>query len=260
MEQSAKKSLGQHWLNDEKALRAIADAAELIRGELVLEIGPGHGVLTDELIERGVRVQALEFDAELARELAGRYSGRPDVSIQEGDIRRFNFSAMGGDYKIVANIPYYLTSHLIRQLTELAEKPQRVVLLIQKEVAERVVAVDGKMSLLSCIAQLHFDASLGIVVPAASFTPPPKVDSQVLILQARKKPLYAVDERVLVRLMKAGFSGKRKTLRNALHGGLRIEKPAIETLLDSASIDPDARAERLTLEDWYRLYKAYLTR
>jgi 16S rRNA (adenine1518-N6/adenine1519-N6)-dimethyltransferase len=156
---------------------------------------------------------------------------------------------------VVANIPYYLTSNLIRVLSESINPPAEVALLVQKEVAERVAAKPGDMSVLSVTAQFYWEVTLGQVVPARLFTPPPKVDSQILILKRRPKPLFEVDTKGLFRLVKAGFNNRRKTLLNSLSGGLQKPKDEISTMLESAGIKPTARPQELSLEQWYELYK-----
>jgi 16S rRNA (adenine1518-N6/adenine1519-N6)-dimethyltransferase len=158
----------------------------------------------------------------------------------------------------VANIPYYLTSNLIRVLSESANSPAQAALLVQKEVAERVAARPGGMSLLSVSAQFYWDVSLGRVVPAELFTPPPKVDSQILTLQYRKTPMFqSIDARGYFRIVKAGYVGRRKTLHNSLSAGLQLSKPDTAELLAAANIAPTLRAQNLTLDDWHRLYEAY---
>jgi 16S rRNA (adenine1518-N6/adenine1519-N6)-dimethyltransferase len=255
-----KKAIGQHWLNDEVALKAIVDAAEVVSGESLFEIGPGQGVLTDELLARGAKVTALELDNELVKNLFLRYAIAEDrntenrVRILEGDIRTFDLRQLPVGYKIVANIPYYLTSNLVRLLGETSNKPERAVLLVQKEVAERICAKPGQMSVLSVVAQWYFRCSLGVLVPAKSFTPPPKVDSQVVILRTRQEPLVKPEkEKAFFRMVKAGFSAKRKKLRSSLAGGLGISKREVEELLANTKISPDARAEDLAIGDWLRL-------
>ena len=254
-----KKSLGQHWLRDISTLQAIVDAAGIIEGDNVLEIGPGLGTLTDVLIEKGADILALEFDKELISDLKAKFSNCNKVAIRHGDVRTFDFNTMPNrpkTYKIVANIPYYLTSHLIRSISETSNPPEIAVLLIQKEVAQRLCAEPGQMGILSVTAQFYFECTLGIEVPALLFTPPPKVDSQVVILKRRPKPLFDIDAQKFFALVKAGFSNKRKTLRNSLSGGLNIEKDEAELLLNKAGIDPGARAQQLSLEDWHKLYIA----
>jgi len=259
-----KKALGQHWLYDEDVLEAMCDAADVTSGSDVLEIGPGLGTLTLRLLSRGSRVRALEFDHELARELAtnttrmaseqGKKIDLDQMEVVEGDIRSFDFRTMPQGYRICANIPYYLTSNLIRLLCDTDNKPTRVALLMQREVAERIAAEKGKMSLLSCIAQYHYETHLADLVPARFFIPPPKVDSQILILVRRDVKLFDVDLKQFMHLLKAGFSEKRKTLRNALSGGLSMTKEATVTLLEKSHIDPIRRAETLSLLEWKQIY------
>ena len=154
-----------------------------------MEIGPGLGTLTARLLDSGAQVIALEFDHDLADALADNTTKLlknkatiKDLEVREGDIRSFNYTTLKSPYKICANIPYYLTSHLLRQLCDTPNKPDRVALLIQKEVAERVAAEDGKMSILSCFVHFYYDCSQGSLVPAHMFTPPPQVDSMVLMM------------------------------------------------------------------------------
>lgn len=251
----AKKSLGQHWLTDKAVLQAMCDAASVQPGDTVLEIGPGLGTLTELLVQRAGQVVAVEFDARLADELPGRVQSA-NLQVVSQDILSFDFNQLEPGYKVVANIPYYLTSNLIRVLSEAENSPSAVALLIQKEVAERVAASPGHMSILSVTAQYYWNVSLGSVVPAALFTPPPKVDSQIVIFE-RKQDRLPVDEKVYFRLVKAGFSQKRKTLVNSLSGGLRIPRAEVERLLQKAAIQPSSRAQTLSLEDWHRLYLSY---
>lgn len=255
--QQTKKSLGQHWLYDLDVLDAIADAAGVVEGDDVLEIGPGLGTLTDVLAKRNANVLALEFDQDLIKKLERKYSNSKQVKIEQGDVRTFDFSSMQKGYKIVANIPYYLTSNLIRSISETSNPPKVAVLLIQKEVAQRICAKPGQMGILSVTAQFYFDCKLDIEVPAELFTPPPKVDSQVVVLTRRDKKLFDVDEQKYFRLVKAGFSEKRKTLANSLSGGLHLSKDESTNLLENAEIKPIARAQELSLQDWYRLYLSY---
>lgn len=250
----AKKSLGQHWLTDFFSLSAMCDAVDVKDGDTVLEIGPGLGTLTELLVERADKVVAVEFDEKLARELPGRVP-ESNLSVVQQDILSFDFRTLPANYKLVANIPYYLTSNLIRVLSETTNRPTAAALLIQKEVAERVTAGPGDMSLLSVTAQFYWETSKGELVPAKLFTPPPKVDSQILILKRRDAPLFAdVDPKQFFRLVKAGFSNRRKTLLNSLSGGLQLDKPATKTLLESAKINPLARPQELSLEQWHALY------
>ena len=251
-----KKQLGQHWLKDESVLQAIVDAGEVRPDDFVLEIGPGMGTLTRKLVETGAEILALEFDKDLITGLRALAANCKKLAISVGDVRTFDLTQLPHGYKVIANIPYYLTSHLIRSLSESANPPSLAVLLIQKEVAERLCAGQGSMSILAVTAQFYFDCELDIEVPAHFFTPPPKVDSQVVVLRRREKKLFDVDEKSFFRLVKAGFSEKRKTLRNALSGGLAVSKTEAEAMLKNAEIDPGLRAQALTLDQWHRLYKA----
>jgi 16S rRNA (adenine1518-N6/adenine1519-N6)-dimethyltransferase len=253
----AKKSLGQHWLTDAASLQAICDAAELTKDDVVLEIGPGLGTLTEYLVQRAAKVVAVEFDENLAGQLPGRVRA-DNLEVVSHDILKFDFTSLPPDYKVVANIPYYLTSNLIRVLSETPNAPSVAVLLVQKEVAERVAAAPGDMSLLSVTAQFYWQTGVGNIVPAALFTPPPKVDSQILMLQRRAEPLFAgVDTKEFFRLVKAGFSERRKMLRSSLAGGLHLSKTEVERVMVEAHIDPSLRAQALSLNDWHALYKAF---
>lgn len=249
------KSLGQHWLHDRSVLAHIADCAELAADDTVLEIGPGLGTLTSELLRRSQKVIAVEFDRELARKLPGQFPGK-NLEVIESDILSFDYSTLPAGYKVVANVPYYITSKIVKSLMTASNKPSVAVLLVQKEVAERLAAAPGDMSILAVSAQLFAEVTLGDIVPAKLFTPPPKVDSRVVVLRTRTTPLFTdISESEFFRVVKAGFSAKRKKLRSSLSGGLSISKQDAEQLLEKAAISPDSRAEELDLDDWYRLAK-----
>lgn len=252
----AKKSLGQHWLSDTTTLSAICEAADVNSNDTIVEIGPGTGTLTRELVKRAKNVIAIEFDSKLANELIFSQIAK-NLQIIKEDILKFDFTTLSQNYKIVANIPYYLTSHLLRILSESSNPPSIAVLLVQKEVAERVAAKPGEMSLLSVSTQFYWEVSQGMTVPAKLFTPPPKVDSQILTLKRRLQPLFPdIDESVFFRLVKAGFASRRKTLHNSLSAGLRIGKSELNQSLTLAKIDPGLRAQALSLPDWYTLFRA----
>jgi 16S rRNA (adenine1518-N6/adenine1519-N6)-dimethyltransferase len=251
------KSLGQHWLHDRGVLAHIADCAEIGPDDTVLEIGPGLGTLTSELLRRAHKVVAVEFDPDLARKLPGQFPGK-NLEVIHSDILSFDLSTLPKNYKVVANVPYYITSKIVQLLMTAENKPASAVLLVQKEVAQRLAAEPGDMSILAVSAQVFAKASLGDVVPAAFFTPPPKVDSQVVILQTLGTPIVSGDkEKQFFRVVKAGFSAKRKKLRSSLSGGLGIDKDAVEVLLAAVSISPDKRAEDLSLDEWVKLSEAY---
>jgi 16S rRNA (adenine1518-N6/adenine1519-N6)-dimethyltransferase len=253
-----KKSLGQHWLEDDSVLAAMAEAVDVGPADTVLEIGPGPGTLTKRLTDAAERVLAVEFDADLARDLPGRVpAGNLEVVCQ--DILLFDLTRLPAGYKVVANIPYYLTSNLLRVLCESPNHFSKAALLIQKEVAERVCAAPGSMSLLSVSVQFYCDAGLGHVVPAELFTPPPKVDSQILVLTYRETPRFpGVDRKLFFRIVKAGFAQRRKTLLNSLGGGLHLDRTKAAALLEAAGIASDTRAQNLSLDEWYALYTAFV--
>ena len=252
-----KKSLGQHWLKDPEILADIAEAAELTCDDVVLEIGPGLGTLTSRLLARANSVTAVEFDTDLARKLPGQFPGKK-LTVVNQDILQFDLNQLPKNYKVVANVPYYITSKIVEKLRTAENKPSVAVLLVQKEVAERIAAEAGNMSILSVSVQIFAEAELDIEVPRQFFTPPPKVDSQVVVLRTRNNPLITPeDQRDFFRIVKAGFSAKRKKLRSSLSGGLGIDKSAVEELLKNAGISPDARAEDLAIEDWKRLLKKW---
>jgi len=250
-----KKSLGQHWLHDRAVLSHIADSANLNERDTVLEIGPGLGTLTSELLRRAGKVVAVEFDSELARKLPGQFPGK-NLEVINQDILKFDLSSLPVGYKVVANVPYYITSKIIQMLMTAENKPAITVLLVQKEVAQRLAARPGQMSILAVSAQVFADVSLGDLVPARLFIPPPKVDSQVVILKIKEKLFFEdINEIEFFRIVKAGFSAKRKKLRSSLSGGLKMSKLEVENILQKANISPDVRAEALALDDWVRLLK-----
>ena len=250
-----KKSLGQHWLKDRTVLAGIAEAAQITPLDTVLEIGPGLGTLTSELLRRAEKVIAVELDEELAAKLPGQFPGKTLQVINE-DILDFDLSVLPKKYIVVANVPYYITSKIIKKLLTSDNKPKTTVLLIQKEVAERLAAEPGNMSILAISAQIYGEVELDQMVPARLFTPPPKVDSQVVVVRTRSEPLIQPqDEKAFFRVVKAGFSSKRKKLRSSIAAGLNISKPEAEALLKRADIHPDDRAEALAINQWIDLMK-----
>jgi 16S rRNA (adenine1518-N6/adenine1519-N6)-dimethyltransferase len=251
-----KKSLGQHWLDDYETLLSIVDAADIAPTDTVLEIGPGPGALTKILVDEAAEVVAVEFDSMLAALLPAAVPAL-NLRVVQHDILSFDLTTLPPGYKVVANIPYYLTSNLIRTLAESTNPPSVAVLLIQKEVAERVCAAPGALSLLGVSAQFYFEAALGPVVKADKFTPPPKVNSQVVILRYRAQPLFDVDPAKFFRLVKAGFAMRRKTLLNSLGARLHLSREETSALLQRAGLEPSLRAQALSLSDWHKLYQTW---
>ena len=255
-----KKSLGQNFLVEPAGLRKVIEAAGVQKDDQVLEIGAGLGSLTVLLAQAARSVVAVEIDRELIPPLQKALEKYPNVQVVHGDILRQIPDTLGLEarYLVVANIPYYISSAILRHLLTAKQKPARMILTVQKEVAERVCAKEGKHSLLSLSVQVFGNPRLAGIIPAGSFLPAPEVDSAVLVIDLLAQP--AIPEEDLDRffsLAKAGFSQKRKTLRNSLSGGLRISTQEAETLLANAGLDPMLRAEALSLEAWGSLVKAF---
>ena len=252
----ADKSLGQNFLQDSSALEKIALAAEIQRDDCVLEIGPGLGSLTRYLAVSAQKVTAVELDPDLLAPLKAVLKPYQNVNVVHGDILKLNISEIidQPDYLVVANIPYNITSAIIRHLLESDPKPRRVVLTVQKEVAERICAKPGDLSLLALSVQVYGKPSIAAKIPAASFHPAPKVDSAILRIDIYKEPLIPAELlNKFFKLIKAGFAQKRKTLRNSLASGLHISPPNAEILLTSAGIDFMRRAETLSIDEWQGL-------
>ena len=244
------KSLGQHWLNDRYSLESMLEAVHLNKEDNVLEVGPGLGPLTRLLVEMASEVTTVEIDRELISYLKANIKA-PNLTIVDQDILKFDLETLPKDYKVVANIPYYLTSKLFRKLSEATNPFSEAAILVQKEVAERVASKRGSMSILSVSVQYYSYVSLGLVVPALLFDPPPKVDSQVVILKRRESPLFPeVNTEQYFKTVKAGFGQKRKKLSNSLSAGLGISKEEIESMLANVNIDPGTRAQALDLSQW----------
>jgi 16S rRNA (adenine1518-N6/adenine1519-N6)-dimethyltransferase len=254
-----RKSLGQHWLEDRVALQAIAEAARVAGDDTVLEVGPGPGTLTRLLTERAGRVVAVELDEKLAAELPERVPAG-NLEIVADDILKLDLGRLPSGYKVVANIPYYLTGKLLRRLSDTDNPPSLAVLLLQKEVAERTAAGPGAMSILSVTCRFYWNISLGLIVPAELFVPPPKVDSQVLVLDRRPGPLFDdVEPAEFFRLVKIGFAQPRKTLLNNLGAGLRVSSHEARAICERASLDSQRRAQTLSMDEWRCLYRAIHT-
>ncbi len=251
-----KRSLGQNFLVDESALAKVAAAAELTPEDTVLEIGPGLGSLTRHLAEVATRVVAVELDQNLLAPLKHVLEDYDNVELVHGDILKLSPSTLNlpPGYKVVANIPYYITSAVIRHLLEAKVKPACLVLTVQKEVAQRMCAGPGELSLLAVSVQFYSAPRLVARLSAGAFYPRPEVDSAVVRLDVRPGPAVEVpDVDAFFRVVKAGFGQRRKQLRNALSAGLGLPTEAVTALLAQAGIDPRRRAETLALEEWGEL-------
>lgn len=249
----AKKGLGQNFLVDDNALANIVEAAELSENDTVLEIGPGLGVLTEELVKKAKKVVAVELDEVLAARLKTQGSERDNLEVVQGDALQLNIDEVIGDepFKLVANIPYYITGKIIEKYLTALNRPSLIVLLVQKEVAERICAKPGQMSVLSFSVQLYGEPEIVSVVPANSFFPAPKVDSAILKIKISETK--GLDEKELFKYVKMGFSSKRRTLANNLSGGLHIPRENIENILRDLGLSHMARAQELSVRDWISL-------
>ena len=286
-EAPARKSLGQNFLTDRRYLAPILEAAELTPTDNVLEIGPGRGVLTEALASRVGRLVAVELDDRLIEPLRQRFAGQPHVHIVHGDILEHapdrlvaaacltrtegsESDAAEGfqpkeapspsyplsipfSYKVVANLPYYITSAALRHLLEAKQPPSLAVLMVQWEVAQRICAGPGEMSLLAVSVQYYAEPRIVQRVPARAFSPKPKVDSAVLQLRVRSRPAVDVAPDRFFRVVRAGFSQKRKQLVNTLAAGLHLDKREAQRWLEEAGVEPTRRAETLSLKEWEAL-------
>jgi 16S rRNA (adenine1518-N6/adenine1519-N6)-dimethyltransferase len=250
------KRLGQNFLIDPGALRKVVDAADLTGGETVLEIGAGLGALTLALSHKALQVIAIEFDRRLLPALEWVVRDHKNVEIIAGDILRIDLTSLVGDgpYRVVANIPYNITSAVIRRLMEAPQKADRAVLTVQREVAERIISGPGSMSLLALSVQLYGSPQISARISSEAFYPRPKVDSAVLQVHVHQDPMIPGDLiSPFFRVAKAGFSQKRKQLRNSLAGGLGVRPKRAESWLEAAGIQPRSRAQELDIEAWGRL-------
>ena len=256
-----RKELGQNFLIDRDALAAVVDAARVRHGDTVLEIGPGIGTLTGELAARDARVIAVELDENMARVVETRALTRPNVTVVRDNVLHMD---LGGvlpphtPYKVVANIPYYITAPILRLFLEAARKPASIVLMVQREVAERLAARAGRLSILGVMAQFYARVEVVRVVPASSFLPPPEVDSAIVRLTPYAEadmPAPVDDPDRFFALVKAGFGEKRKQLHNALaHNLAHIPAVEIDAALAASGIERTRRAETVMLEEWAILY------
>lgn len=248
----AAKKLGQHFLIDKEVLSDIVEAADIKKEETILEVGPGVGVLTAELLKRAKKVVAVEKDKRLIPYLRELFKNS-DLSLYQEDILKFNVEdKIKGNYKLVANIPYYLTSKLIRTFLEKENKPTSMILMIQKEVAERIIARSPKSNLLAISVQFYARPEIVSLVSSKSFYPEPKVESAIIKISDIKNDSN-VDTKKFFRLVKIGFSSPRKKLLNNLSGGLGLSKNETEEILQKIKIAKNIRAEVLEIEDWKNL-------
>ncbi len=254
-----KKGLGQSFLVDVLQIRKIIQSAEIEKNDTVLEVGPGPGTLTYSLLHLARRVIAIEKDKKLADFLKTEFSNYKNLEVISGDILTINFEKLElkpRGYKIVSNLPFYLTNYFLRKMLEEKIKPSEMTLVIQKEVAERIIAKGNKESILSLSVKMYGEAKLVDIISPEAFYPPPDVSTAIIKIKLLKKPRLGVGERELFfRLIKAGFSAKRRQLKNSLAGGLGIDAKETENVLSKAKIDTRVRAEDLRFDDWVRIMK-----
>lgn len=253
----AKKSLGQHWLTDRKAVGKIVEAAGLTGPETVVEVGSGPGILTPLLAERAKRVIAVELDRTLIPKLESAVADYDNVEIRQADILEIDPADLSRPYQVVGNVPYYITSKIIRHFLETPHRPESMTLTIQKEVAERICALPPQMSILAVSVQLYGTPRIAGRIPAKAFRPPPEVDSAILRIDDIGKDLDrlldGVSEAAVFSFVRAGFSEKRKQLHNSLAHSLALSHEQANSLLRQAGIEPNRRAETLSVEEWVGL-------
>jgi 16S rRNA (adenine1518-N6/adenine1519-N6)-dimethyltransferase len=255
-----KKSLGQNFLTDEGVIQEIIQGSNLQKEDVVLEIGPGKGVLTQALAARCRKVLAVELDQSLVPVLENRFKENKNIEIIQGDILKADIKKIIAscelpvtDYRVIANIPYYITSLIIRKFLEAEAPPQEMILMVQKEVAERIVARAGKMSILAVSVQYYADAEILFLVPRTAFDPVPEVDSAVIRITYNAKRIASADAANFFRVVRAGFCAKRKTLANNLANSLHLERKEAEAKLAQAGLASNVRAQELSVEDWKKL-------
>jgi len=259
----ARKGLGQHFLIDREVLELITSAAELTPADVIVEVGPGLGVLTRELAKKTGLVIAIELDNKLAALLKQTLASFNNVIIINDDVLKIEPGALLNQqkvrfpYKVVANLPYYITSPVLRHFLEASAKPQMMIVMVQKEVAEAIVAKPGEMSLLSVSIQFYGEPRIISYVPAQCFYPAPEVDSAILRIDLYPQPAVAVDEAGFFELVRGGFTAPRKQIANSLAQGLGLPKAEVLPLLETANIVPQRRAETLTLGEWAQLWRVF---
>ena len=249
------KALGQNFLHDTAIVRRIVDAADVGRGDLVVEVGPGLGVMTRELASRAAEIVAIEIDRRLANYL--RSLELPGTTVVESDVLTIDLREITGNrpYIVVANLPYSVAAAAIAHILEGAWRPERLVVMVQREVAERIAARPPEMSILSVAVQYFGQPKILFRIGPGAFVPAPKVESAVVKIEvAEDTPLEPAERELFFRLVRAGFGQRRKQLMNSIAAGLQLEKPVVKEALSAAGIDPRRRPQTLDLDDWLRLF------
>jgi 16S rRNA (adenine1518-N6/adenine1519-N6)-dimethyltransferase len=261
-----KKRFGQHFLSDPNILTRIVEAAEIRPGETVIEVGPGLGSLTAILAEHASRVVAVEVDRDLVPALRERFSETPTVAIVEADVldqTPVELLAGGGasaPYVVVANLPYNIAAPVLRRFLEAGVRPRALVVMVQLEVAEAIVARPGKMSLLSVATQVYGTTTMVMKVAPGAFSPPPKVQSAVVRIDVAAMPRVDVPIETFFKVVRAGFGNPRKQLRNSLSFGLYAKQTVIDDVMREAGVDATLRPQVLSLDQWASITRAWIAR
>ncbi len=254
------KGLGQNFLFERGIVQRMVRSARISAEDTVLEVGPGLGILTDELLLRAGRVIAIELDRNLAAHLRHQFGANASFSLFEGDALRLDLSEIipvSGPYKVAANLPYGVAAAVIRRLLETPRPPVQLTVMLQLEVAERLAASPPNMTILTVATQFYAVPRIAFHVPPTVFIPPPKVESAVAILDVRPEtPLPLAEHRSFFRIVNAGFRQKRKRVANSIAAELDVPKPDVSAWLASSEIDPMRRAQTLTVDEWVRLTHA----
>ena len=258
---SPKKALGQTFLISESVVRKIITTAGVKNGDLVLEVGPGLGVLTGELVDAGAKVIALEIDPSLTNVLSSVYNTATNVNILNEDARKIDLSELipsNVPYTMVSNLPYYAGTNILRNFLESDRQPQRIVIMVQREVARRMVALPGRLGLLGIGVQVFGKPEIIAHVPPGAFYPKPKVTSTIVLIEVYREPLIPKDNQVgFFNLVRAGFSAPRKQLGGVLRRALKTPVEDLQHLLVKGSVDPRRRAESLSVSEWIALYELF---
>lgn len=253
------KILGQNFLISKEVLKKILDAANLKSKDVVLEIGPGIGTLTKELAKKAKRVIAIEKDQKMIKILKETLRDLKNIKVIQEDILKYDFKFQA-PYKIVANLPYYITSPVLRKFLEIDSKPKEMILMVQKEVAQRIVASPPNMSILAISVQFFAKPEIISFVSKNCFWPQPKVDSAILKISQIGMGLPAIDTNLFFKIVRAGFAQPRKQLANSLSNGLKLEKEKVRNWLKENEIKPERRPETLSIKDWIKLTKNIIIR
>ena len=254
----ARRSLSQNHLADGLVLEHIVEVAAVQPGERIVEVGPGVGILTAQLLAAGAEVTAVELDRRLAAHLRERFEDEARLTLVEGDFLDIEVADLAAEpWALVANVPYHITSPILHHVLGGDPRPTRFVMMVEKEVAERLASPPGGMSYLSVFVQDHADAELAFTVPASAFEPAPEVDSAILVGVTRERRLHAADEDELWRLVQAGFRERRKMIHNVLVRQLPgLDRARVGAALETCAITPDRRPQTLSVEEWMRLREA----